>query len=275
MNRHTDRLQWERCRNSGGLRQSPCGMTRHLRAAALALPLAVVLLMPPGAAAKGAKALPAEVAATIMACAGDTACTVRDIPEAALACIAEIADCGSKVSLAQLFRILGPCIRGPRAERAAACPEEVRDALSYEVVAPFVDAYGVMLDGQVTTYRTLPGWFVTLPAVAAAFSGIDLGAIRYAEGIDTWLPGYAFTLGTSIYFPRPIDLRDAGDVEWMLHEITHVRQYLEGGEGYLVGYFGNDAKIDFEIEADANADALAPRVTAEIAGLREKGLPGS
>jgi len=246
-------------------------MTAILRATALALPLA---LFPPGASAgppgNEAKALAPGVVATIVSCADDAACTVRNIPDAALACIAEVADCGSRVSLAQLFRVLGPCITGTRADRAAACPEEVRDALTYEVVAPFVDAYGAMLDGQVTAYRTLPGWFVTLPTIAEAFAGIDLSAIRYAEGVDTWLSGYAFTLGTDIYFPRPIDLFDAIDVEWLLHEITHVRQNVEGGAAFLAANFGNDSKVDFELEAEANADALAPRVMAEIAAVRRK-----
>ncbi len=250
-------------------------MTAFLRAIALALPLALPLaLLPPGASAgppgNEAKALAPAAVAAIMSCADNAACTVRNIPEAALACIAEVADCGSKVSLAQLFRVLGPCIIGPRAERAAACPEEVRDALSYEVVAPFVDAYGAMLDGQVTAYRTLPGWFIALPTIAEAFAGIDLGAIRYAEGIDTWLSGYAFTLGTNIYFPLPIDLFDAIDVEWLLHEITHVRQNVEGGEAFLAANFGNDSKVDFELEAEANADALAPRVMADIEAVRRK-----
>lgn len=216
--------------------------------------------------------LPPEVIDRVAACTETPGCAVDDIPDAAEACAGNLIECAARVGSSALFRLVAPCVTGPLPARETACPPEVRDLLDYNALEPFIVQYISFLDQQ-ANYRTLPNWFVSLPSVRAAFPGVDLTAIRYAESVDTLLPGIAFTFGNDIYFPVTLDLTTSGHVRWMLHEITHVRQYLSGGPEFLRRYFGGAAvagNVDYEIEAETHAILWRDAVLGDIRRLLDK-----
>lgn len=109
---------------------------------------------------------------------------------------------------------------------------------------------------------------------------VNLSSVVYSQRINTG--GDAVTFGPTIYFPRDIDLTQAGDVHWMLHELEHVVQfrggtYGEAGklceyEAKMIGTLSHD-KIDMERAADRKADRLVQQV---MNGLNEPDpfLPG-
>jgi hypothetical protein len=136
--------------------------------------------------------------------------------------------------------------------------------------APIED-YGTTLESQAAgRWKTLPAQLIA--DIQAGYSN-DLTNVRYAEDIDT-SNGDAQTFGNSIYFPRSIDLRDADDMYWMLHELQHTDQYRGNTQAaklcdYVlqavsVGFDHDD--IRWEREADAKADRMLSAAMQAING---------
>jgi hypothetical protein len=124
-----------------------------------------------------------------------------------------------------------------------------------------VEDYGATLASQADgRWKALPDHLVA--AIQSGYSN-QLSQVRYAEGIRT-SNGDAQTFGDSIYFPRSINLMDADDMHWLLHELQHTDQFRGNTQAAkLCDYvlqavsvgFDHD-KIRWEREADSKADRM-------------------
>ncbi|WP_438040517.1 hypothetical protein [Sorangium sp. So ce128] len=120
--------------------------------------------------------------------------------------------------------------------------------------------------------------------------GVDLGNVYYAENINT-IHGQAITVERHIYFPRPIDLNDCGDIKWLIHELQHCEQYrvLGGHVQFMVKYISQVAaelpaiiarlaqtgsfsseeahdRLGLEAEAIQKASTIGPGICQKVAG---------
>lgn len=98
--------------------------------------------------------------------------------------------------------------------------------------------------------------------------------VKFATDINT-VHGQAITIENQIFFPREIDLENKDDLWWMLHELTHVKQYLDigGFEKFMLEYlvqggaemikhksFDIHDLIPLEEKADQKADTIIEQV---------------
>lgn len=145
------------------------------------------------------------------------------------------------------------------------------------VSIPFIYAYRGMMQAEAMAcgkWRTLPP---ELQQLLQKHYNVDLSSVRYAVSIDT-KHGQAITLENEIFFPRDINLKDTGDLKWMLHELEHVRQYkVHGGlEPFIIKYFVNAGleigrhgsfnihdNINLEREADDKANSIIDQISEQ------------
>ncbi|MBL8268586.1 MAG: DUF4157 domain-containing protein [Steroidobacter sp.] len=121
-----------------------------------------------------------------------------------------------------------------------------------------VHRYGDSMEAQVGRWKRLPARLIR--EIQRDF-GNDLSKVRYAENIDTG-GDQAVTMGNHIYFPRRIDLYDADDMWWLMHELEHTVQYRgESRSGKLCEYVAksigsglNHDRIDWERAANRKAN---------------------
>jgi len=136
------------------------------------------------------------------------------------------------------------------------------ESLLADLCAAVPRTYEGTLRGQVGRWKELPPELID--AVQSQYA-VNLRGIRYAENIRT-SNGAAQCFGSSIYFPTRIDLRNRGDLFWMLHELEHSVQFQRssyGKSGKLCEYmmkaagsgFDHDS-IDMERAADRKAEYL-------------------
>ncbi|KAF2458149.1 hypothetical protein BDY21DRAFT_371043 [Lineolata rhizophorae] len=94
---------------------------------------------------------------------------------------------------------------------------------------PAVDLYiAYITDQAVGKYNLLPVWLVDALRAQKAFPTLDLGKVRYAEGIETMQGDRPITLEYNIFFPDTLNIADQNadraDVLAVLHELEHVAQ---------------------------------------------------
>lgn len=97
------------------------------------------------------------------------------------------------------------------------------DELPVRVLA----AYWLYLESQ--GYDKLQALPRGLQADFYPFFDLDLGAVRYVEGVDTLIAQKAVTIGYRLFFPRKLDLTLTGDVDWLMHELRHSQQFVSAG----------------------------------------------
>jgi hypothetical protein len=180
------------------------------------------------------------------------------------ACFADLQSCAQD-TLNQIadndVRLLNACINDlPK------CPENVIKRLPAHALLNIIEAYKATLFAQASNkWQKLPGWFIS--EFGPAYPNIDLARVRFATGINT-KHGNAITFAYNIFFPSAVDLDERDGKEWMLHELTHTRQYEDKGgeEAFLSEYIlhaaGNvlskgsiNIHDDISIEQDAITNA--------------------
>lgn len=102
----------------------------------------------------------------------------------------------------------------------------------YDRYVSYLDDYETFLENQPqVSLRPLPQNLVDMLNIYYSCD-FDLGRVSYADNVDTG-HGNAITIEFNIYFPRQVDfshpLRNLDDFIWLLHELEHVRQFMQQG----------------------------------------------
>jgi Domain of unknown function (DUF4157) len=152
----------------------------------------------------------------------------------------------------------------------SACPAQIIARIGYETVRPIVDHYIGFLQNQAgnNVYRLDD----SIIGQIQQFYSVDLHSVVYATGINT-LHGANITIGSTVYFVRPMNFNDPNDAWTLYHELEHVVQYAARGgvEPFLAEYIlkaggsilrgGNSIDIHDNIDLENAANAKANQVS--------------
>jgi hypothetical protein len=140
-----------------------------------------------------------------------------------------------------------------------------------------VEDYVATLEGEANRKGR---WQFLPPHLARAIQPYyrnNLNEVRVAQGIHT-SNNEAQTYGNSIYFPAFLNLYNAYDMHWLLHELEHTSQYAgRPVANGICNYLGQWVKagfqysqIDWEQKADLKADQVLQVALDAMNGTYQK-----
>jgi hypothetical protein len=143
-------------------------------------------------------------------------------------------------------RFLGGCMQG--------APCTINQIVAGPLAAALRDAYkaynsyGIPLDRDLANFLSsvVPGQVLS-NAIWTVGNTPDFTVPGFLNaGYEAAGSGHAVTIGNLMIFSRPLDFRDWGDINWLMHEMRHVEQYmsyspnkLESIDGFAVDYISS------------------------------------